>query len=275
MFIPQVAIVPKLNTGTADKAVSSVIDVIELACHNAKVKIVPTSEIDHHTIVIAVGGDGTMLEAMRLAHKANGSALGINLGQVGFLTDFDTSSHDGIYVDLMELFSQVTNFDKHNIKFMIGQRMVLTINEEHFAFNEFVISSKFSNEVMKYELFIGETFAGVHRSNGLIVSTPTGSTAYSLSVGGPLMFPTMSAMQISAIAPIGMTSRPIIVPGGLRVKVHVVGDTERVILADGRKIDIDCDIIITKAQSWLKMIQPAEWSYFKMLTDKLGWKTHG
>lgn len=278
MFFRKIAIVPKLNARDS-KAVASVEAVVREAidaCYKTPVLISKDNihEIDSTTLIIAIGGDGTMLEAMRLAYKKNAYAIGINLGTVGFLTDLNLHQH--LVNELIDLFCQAFTWNAQISEYTIEERMVLSTPENHVAFNEFVISNVYSDQILKYHLKIGPISAGHHRANGLIISTPTGSTAYSLSVGGVLMLPSMEAVQIVPIAPIGLTSRPIIVPGNVPITIVIESTDQWKLKADGQDTDTTGNMVcIDQSKEKVKVIHTKDWSYFKMLTDKLGWKTHG
>lgn len=240
------------------------------------------NHLDNKSLVIAIGGDGTMLEAMRIAHKCGGVATGINLGKVGFLTDFPNDRT--LTAELLSMFR-----DDHR---PIEQRIALQCHQtdkvvgdtapyQRLAFNEFVISNKLSDHLIKYTLFIGDRCAGVHRANALIVGTPTGSTAYSLSAGGGLLLPSMEALQIIPVAPISMTSRPIIVPSNEEVRISIETQDDWILKADGTTLGsfennmyIDTQLVITQSNFKVNILHSRHWSYFDMLTQKLGWKSN-
>lgn len=280
----KVHVVRKLDAAN-DQNVNRIFSLIQTICKNGSggisIPIVEERNINNETLVIAIGGDGTMLEALRLAHKYHATATGINLGTVGFLTDF--INDQGQLVN--DLYDAI-----HEIGWSpVEQRVALQCHLhdkgtdstpfDRLAFNEFVISNKLSDHLIKYTLFIGNRCAGVHRANALIVGTPTGSTAYSLSAGGGLLLPSMEAMQIIPVAPINLTSRPIIIPSNEDIRISVETKGEWLLKADGTTLGtyendhfIDTQVVITQSDHKVEILHSKHWSFFDMLNQKLGWK---
>lgn len=282
-------IVPKLNDSdnqSVSRICNEIHDIVKSMKQFPTLQILSPEDknhIDNKTLIIAIGGDGTMLEAMRLAHKHGGIATGVNLGKVGFLTDFPNDSslaselrtiiRDGGYPIEERIALQYHMVDKGNsLDSLLPCRP---------AFNEFVISNKLSDHLIKYTLFIGDRCAGVHRANALIIGTPTGSTAYSLSAGGGLLLPSMEAMQIIPVAPISMTSRPIIIPSHEDVRISIETHDNWILKSDGSTLGsfennlfIDTQVVITQSKRKVNILHSKHWSYFDMLTQKLGWKSN-
>jgi NAD+ kinase len=276
-------IVKKLNAKDCPK-VNGVCDTVRQAAQLTGTHICETpDQIGGNTIVIAVGGDGTVLEAMRIAvHNAAYAVLGVNLGQVGFLADF--IADDWLADRLVEVFS--TYDQAHPKQFPVETRMALETYwlddkgeyDDYIAFNEVVVSNRHSDTYIKYHLQIDDIDAGYHRANSLIIGTPTGSTAYTLSAGGGLMLPTMQAIQIVPVAPLSLTSRPIIVPGDAEITVTVETDGEWSLKGDGNIIRTGSTpgtINVRQSIADVELIHPLHWNFFDMLTQKLGWKGNG
>jgi NAD+ kinase len=275
-------IVPKLNQ-TDSALVARVVKIITSAaiCSEPLIPVLKDySEIDHDTLVIAVGGDGTMLEAMRIAALKGAIATGINLGNVGFLTDiaFDR----GMYKDQVLFDELIVMFHKSGL-YPLEHRMSLDIvpSKAHDCaakpvFNEFVFSNAVSDTLIKYHLEINHYDAGYHKANGIIVGTPTGSTAYTLSNGGGLILPSMNVMQVVPIAPLSMSSRPIIVPGDAVVRITVETEGKWTIKGDGNRLyefnSTGPSIEITQFHKNTRILHTKEWNFFEMLTSKLHWK---
>ncbi len=145
------------------------------------------------------------------------------------------------------------------------------------AFNEYVISNVSSDELIRYHLEINDIDAGFHRANAVIVGTPTGSTAYTLSAGGSLMYPSMNVMQIIPVAPLSLSSRPIIVPSDAVVRItaetegsfSIRGDGKRLTQFEGNK---NIPIEITQSLKYTRILHSRNYSFFDMLTNKLHWK---
>jgi NAD+ kinase len=217
-----------------------------------------------------------MLEAMRVAARADATAIGVNLGRIGFLTDISVQEHltHAIAAAILRLTDT-----------FIEERLLLEPSFGNMlAINEVSISQLYADAMITYRLIIGDVDAGVHRANGLLISTPTGSTAYSLSVGGALMLPEMDAIQIVPVAPSTMTSRPIIVPSTTSIQLQVWGGAVTV-RADGQILDtapVSKDSTPSKSDPYKLTVKPyarkakvlhfSGWNFFDVLTEKLGWK---
>lgn len=223
------------------------------------------------TLVIGIGGDGTMLQAARFAHRANAWAIGVNLGKVGFLTDIANDP---------ELPQKILAAVNEPSKLLQEERIALTTTvaeyvDQSTVFNEYVISNQYSDIPIRYHLNIGNVDAGLHRANSLIVGTPTGSTAYTLSAGGGLILPSMEAIQIIPVAPLSLTSRPIIIPSSEVITITVETQGIWTLKGDGNIIAVSREqhpIKICQAPEKLKILHPEGWTFFDMLTQKLGWR---
>lgn len=264
-------VVKKLDAANSDR-VRAVCDVIDQVAAEVP-KCVGLAGLDKHTLVIAVGGDGTMLEAMRIAHQYNACVMGINLGKVGFLTDF--ASHSSLSVELTKIFSDPSQFKLEERIGLVYSTEEKDLDTNHVAFNEFVISSVYSDKIIHYGLTIDNDSAGSHKGNALIIGTPTGSTAYTLSAGGSLIMPSMEAMQVVPVAPMSMTSRPIIVGREHTVEICVDSDDEWSLKCDGQSIrnfaNKSC-INVNISPVKVKILHSTNWSFFEMLTQKLHWR---
>ena len=285
-----VYIVPKLNE--KDSAVVRLVTEIigkAATCSEPKIEVLtgPNPRITGSTLIVAVGGDGTMLEAMRLAALHGAVATGINLGNVGFLTDFTYDKGNGsdhiVAPHNLKLFNELMVMFHKSSTYPLEERMALKIlaSDEHKligdtpVFNEFVLSNLYSDRLIKYHLKINNVDAGYHKANGIIVGTPTGSTAYTLSNGGGLILPSMKAIQIVPIAPLSLSSRPIIVPGDEVVSITVETEGTWTLKGDGNRLaefDKSLTIDITEYHRYMKVLHTKEWNYFDMLSDKLHWK---
>lgn len=284
----KIYIVPKINTSD-DPLVRFIIQTICVVATTSEPMIqvlaqIEYDRIDDHTLIIAIGGDGTMLQAMRLAATSDTYVTGINIGQVGFLTDFVCDKNIGINkrVD-QQLFDQLLAMFAEATTYPIEKRMALKLlasNTHDFigdipVFNEFVLSNVYSDQLIRYHLKINGIDAGQHKANGIIVGTPTGSTAYTLSNGGGLILPSMNIMQIVPIAPLSMSSRPIIVPGDNTVSITVETQGSWTLKGDGNTIaefDSGLTLDITEYHGQAKVIHSKEWNFFDMLTNKLHWR---
>ena len=234
-------------------------------------------------LFIAVGGDGTMLHAMRLSKDFGEPALGINIGKIGFLAEFQPDS-------IAETIIAIANG-----KFKLEERSILHESSlRKNAINEFVISPVLAKDTIKYEFFVDGISSGAHHANGLIISTPTGSTAYSLSVGGAILQPDAGVFQITPIAAMSLNSRSVVVSENskITVKLTLRDGVKYNLIADGQVIS-EFDSVIEgggddytpsykcneRLFHFVKANQPAvlmhcqDWNFFEVLHKKLSWNT--
>ncbi len=222
-------------------------------------------------MIIVLGGDGTMISVSRLAADKGIPILGINIGGLGFLT---AVQRDEIY-DVLEM---ILN-GKCTIENRIMLRACVQRQDECIAefivMNDVVVNKGALARIIDLETYIDHVYVATFKSDGLIVSTPTGSTAYALSAGGPILYPTLNSIIIAPICPHTLTNRPIVMPDDITVEIVLKSDTEDVFLTlDGqvgfslRKDDI---VEIKKSQYNSKIFIPCERDYFQILRNKLKW----
>jgi NAD+ kinase len=222
-------------------------------------------------LLIVLGGDGTLLSAAREAANCKVPILPVNLGGLGFLT---TVSQDELYGILEEIFSG---------QYRISERVMLeaevirggqTIRRQ-IALNEAVVNKAALARVMDLELRVNGEYVTTYKADGLIVSTPTGSTAYSLSAGGPIVYPTVEAFVITPICPHTLTNRPLVVPDTETIGVHFQSPDEPAFLTLDGQIGIEVNreehIVLKKAPETLRLVRAAKKTYFEILRGKLKW----
>lgn len=223
-------------------------------------------------LVIVVGGDGSMLGASRALVDLNVPLLGLNRGRLGFLAD--------IHPDAMEegigrvLAGEYKSTERYLLEMRV-ERDGETIGKG-LALNDLVLHPGRSVRMMEFELYIDQQFVYSQRSDGLIISTPTGSTAYALSAGGPIMHPKLDAIVVVPMNPHTLASRPIVISGDsqLEVLVGTRNELHPLISCDGQ-VDISTepgDIIkINRKPTPLRLIHPTEHNFYETCRDKLGW----
>lgn len=225
-------------------------------------------------LVIVVGGDGTILHAAHNIIKKEIPLLGINLGRLGFLAEF---SPDKIEEQLDEIFS---NNYKEARRIVLQASLIRdgkTIGKCH-AVNDVVVHAKQMVRMIELESRVNNKHVNTLRSDGYIVATPTGSTAYALSGGGPILHPNIDAIVLVPICPHTLSNRPIVVDANSRVEILLSEENRHTALAsvDGQ-IDMDFmpgdTIIIEKSKHDLRLIQPKNYDYFDVLRVKLRWST--
>ncbi|MBI3804319.1 MAG: NAD(+)/NADH kinase [Nitrospirae bacterium] len=222
-------------------------------------------------MLIVLGGDGTLLSAARMVEGLDIPILGVNLGSLGFLTE----------VTLEELYPTLEKIFKE--QYILDPRVMLksTIRRGENEFpqprvlNDVVISHGTLAKLIRLEITINHQFVTWLRADGLIVSTATGSTAYSLAAGGPILHPSLDAILLTPISPHMLTNRPIVVPADVAVEV-VVKSTEKEALVtfDGQEtfpLQGDDVIHIEASERRLKLIQSPHRNYYQVLRQKLKW----
>lgn len=215
--------------------------------------------------LVSVGGDGTLLSVVRKSFNFNKPVLGINLGTLGFLTD----------ISMEELENFLIDFKNDNYK--VDNRMMIkgTINLNTFvAFNDIVISRKSISSMIKIDAKIDNKHFNSYYGDGVIISTPTGSTAYNLSVGGPIVYPLTEAFIITPIAPHSLTQRPLVMPADFQIEFTITDSQGAVVIVDGQDIyetEENETIKIKISNQNAKMIHRCQRNYFEVLSEKLRW----
>ncbi|WP_282178050.1 NAD(+) kinase [Vibrio nereis] len=225
-------------------------------------------------LAIVVGGDGNMLGAARVLSRFDISVIGVNRGNLGFLTDlnpedFQSSLHavlNGEYIE-EDRFLLEAEVHRH------GQ-----VKSHNAALNEAVLHPGQIAHMIEFEVYIDESFAFSLRADGLIVSTPTGSTAYSLSGGGPILSPSLNALSLVPMFPHTLSSRPLVVDSKRRIRLVVSPDNRgtQEVSCDGQvslPVSPGDEIHIYQSPNTLKLIHPKDYSYYHVLRNKLGWSS--
>lgn len=242
---------------------------------NDSYKQCPREEMKNHCdLVIVVGGDGSMLKVAPDLAEQSVPVVGINRGKLGFLTD--------ILPDEIEArMDQVLRGDyKVESRFLLEVLTLTPGKKKMFgsALNDIVLHPGAAAQMMEFELYIDGEFVYNQASDGLIVATPTGSTAYSMSAGGPIMQPRLDAVVLVPMYPHTLSSRPIVIDANSDINI-VVGDRHNMspqISCDGSML-MTCQpgdrITIRKKEKALKLIHPADYNYYETCRSKLGWSS--
>ena len=222
-------------------------------------------------LFVVLGGDGTMISTARLVGDADVLVLGINYGSLGYLTDFR----------IEEMFPALEAIIAG--KYEIDRRVML--EAEVFRAGKSIASGRVLNDVVinkaalariiQIDVKLNGLFVNLFRSDGLIISTPTGSTAYNLSAGGPIIYPSMNAVVITPICPFTLTNRPIVIPDAAEIELTLKDENEGVILTfdgqTGHAMKANDRVVIRKSETTFNLVQPANRDYFDVLRDKLKW----
>lgn len=238
--------------------------------------VVDESAIDKLDLAIVIGGDGTMLHVARIMAPHDVPIVGINLGHLGFLTD----------IALQDMLPEIDRIIDG--QYVIEERLLLRLDVIHngdiihssVALNEFVIGRNLHEKLLNWQCYIDGVFLTSARSDGVIIATPTGSTAYALSAGGPIIQPTLNAVVVVPISPHTLSNRPIVLPASSRLEFrldksnmkasHVSGDGLISFQPEGNEV-----LRVQPAEKCVKMVKPDNHDYFAMLRGKLGWGERG
>jgi len=221
-------------------------------------------------LLIVLGGDGTLLAAARLENARNVPILPVNLGGLGFLTSVTLGELNAI---LDQVFAGENRISE---RVMLGVEVTRGGNtiERQRALNDAVINKGAVARIIDFELTINGEFICCYKADGLIISTPTGSTAYSLSAGGPIVYPSVEALVVTPICPHTLTNRPLVVPDAGRIEVGFNGDERVYLTVDGqvgRQLEPGDRVVVVRAGEKLHLVRPARQTYFEVLRDKLKW----
>lgn len=220
--------------------------------------------------LIVLGGDGTLLSMARAVGGLGVPILGVNLGDLGFLT---ATTLDEMFPALKEFLAGRMTLEE---RMMLAARVVRRgeVVSEHAGLNDIVITKSAMSRIINLRVAVEGQYATAYRADGLIVSTPTGSTAYSLSAGGPILFPTMDAVVLTPIASHTLTNRPIVLPGSVRIEVTLLADQEVMATVDGQVgvplLEHDT-VEIRQASARIRLVRFPQRDFFSVLRSKLKW----
>ncbi len=234
-------------------------------------------EINHEKLagdvdlMLVLGGDGTMIATARMIGDQEVPVLGVNYGGLGYLAEFRIEE---LYSALESILAGNYRLDKRvmlAVELHRGDTSLVT----HRVLNDVVINKSALARIIEIEAYLNHQFVNSFRADGLIVSTPTGSTAYNLSAGGPVIFPSMNAVVITPICPFTLSNRPIVVPDSAEIELLLKTDHEEVALTlDGQvgfPLKVEDRVSIGKSRTTFHLIQPSNRNYFDVLRDKLRW----
>lgn len=229
----------------------------------------PSDIYKNSDFIIVLGGDGTLLSVARQVVWHQTPILGINLGHLGFLTELEL---DNMYEGL----EKVVKGDYRLEKRLMLEAVVVKnnmITDNFAALNDIVISKGSFSRIIQLKTYINHSFIETYSADGLIISSPTGSTAYSLSAGGPILSPDVGGMVITPISPHTMNSRSIVISDMEEVKVELVGDKNDVMLTidgqQGYRLNAGDIVIVRKAESHAIMIKLKDKNFYDVLRTKL------
>jgi NAD+ kinase len=221
-------------------------------------------------LIVVLGGDGTLLSAVRATAASDAPLLGVNLGSLGFLTDVPLSSLFPMLDSIAEGRAPVEQRSLMHCDLLRGE----TILGSYLAFNDVVVNKTALARLNTYDLFVDRAFVSSFRADGMIVATPTGSTAYSLSAGGPVLMPTVNAFVVTPVAPHSLTHRPLVVPDSAVIEILLRSDEEVAYLSlDGQPgLDLrDGDRVRCSRSEHKVSLFRTDTDFFHVLRTKLKW----
>ncbi|AIG30838.1 NAD kinase [Flavobacterium psychrophilum] len=222
-------------------------------------------------MLISVGGDGTFLRATTLVRNSGIPILGINAGRLGFLA---TVQQENIETFLQLVLEKKYTISKRTLLSLKCASKIEEIKDLNFAMNEITVSRKDTTSMITIETYLNGEYLNSYWADGLIISTPTGSTGYSMSCGGPILTPEANCLVITPIAPHNLNARPLVIPDNTEIKLKVSGREENYLVSlDSRIASVKNEDILTikKTPFKINMIEIPEETFLKTLRNKLLW----
>lgn len=221
--------------------------------------------------VIVLGGDGTLLYTARMFRLVEIPILAFNLGHLGFIIELDIVDFENVICDTIN--NKITVKRRMKLTSAIYEDNQLVFEEE--SLNEVVINKGAPSRMLELSIYIDGVFVAKYRSDGLIISTPTGSTGYTISAGGPIVHPDLDMIILSPICPHALNMRPIVIPHSSSVEVRVVSPgSESFITFDGQIVKPfknNHKIVVKKSPVYANIVSKPGRDYYSVLRDKLGW----
>jgi NAD+ kinase len=244
----------------------------ETATYSSGQEEVPRPQMSARALdlVVVLGGDGTLLSAVRATAASDAPLIGVNLGSLGFLTDVPLSSLFSMLDQIAQGRAAVEQRSLMQCDLLRGEEIL----GSYKAFNDVVVNKTALARLNHYDLFVDKVFVSSYRADGMIVATPTGSTAYSLSAGGPVVMPTVKAFVITPVAPHSLTHRPLVVPESSVVEILLRSDEEVAYLSlDGQPgLDLkDGDRVRCCRSEHKVSLFRTDVDFFSVLRTKLKW----
>ncbi|MBK4765412.1 MAG: NAD(+) kinase [Pantoea sp. Brub] len=221
-------------------------------------------------LAIVIGGDGNMLSAARILSQYAIKVIGINKGHLGFLTDLNLKNLE-YQLDAVLQGKYITEK-----RFLLELKIVSKkTTRTYYAMNELVLHSGIVAHMIEFEVYVDQKFAFSQRSDGLIIATPTGSTAYSLSAGGPIITPLLEAISLVPMFPHTLSARPLVISSNSKITLKLSSYCTNIKISCDSQIIIPIhkkdNILISRSRNLLNLIHPEKYCYFNTLTSKLGW----
>jgi NAD+ kinase len=224
-----------------------------------------------YDLMFTLGGDGTFLRAVTFVRDLNIPILGINMGRLGFLA---TIQKENIRSSIKSLIDKDFSIKERSLLTVKASKKNIALEEINFALNEITVARRNTTSMITVKTYLDDEYLTSYWADGLIVATPTGSTGYSLSCGGPVINPRAKSLVLTPIAPHNLNARPLVIPDDIEIKLKVTGREKKALISlDSRTsvIDNETEILIKRAPFTIKTIQLKEQTFFKTLREKLLW----
>ena len=223
--------------------------------------------------LLCLGGDGTLIAGVRIFSNPTVPVLGVHIGGLGFLAQITPK-------ELTEKLNMIKNGESTTQERLVLDAQISNSNKSHFAINDFVVQNEIAYRVTSLSLYIDGKHVRDYKSDGIIISTPTGSTAYSLSSGGPIVQPDVFSIIVTPISPHSLTSRPLVLPADVDIEFRFNGDSEKELklISDGQNIENftnDSTVKISQAKHHVKFITFEDYDYYQTLKTKMVWGKRG
>ena len=222
-------------------------------------------------MLISVGGDGTFLRAATLVRNSGIPILGINAGRLGFLA---TVQQENIETFLQLVLEKKHTLSKRTLLSLKCSDKIAAIQNLNFAMNEITVSRKETTSMITIETYLNNEYLNSYWADGLIISTPTGSTGYSMSCGGPILTPEANCLVITPVAPHNLNARPLVIPDNTEIRLKVSGREENYLVSlDSRMTSVKNEAVLTikKTPFKINMVEIPEETFLKTLRNKLLW----
>lgn len=255
--------------------IETYLDIDTAACFNINLPTLKCEDMkQEQDLIVVVGGDGSLLSAARMAIRVNVPVVGINRGRLGFLTDISP-------IHLEEQLRAVLNGQYQEERRFLLHTQIHDENAVYFegnALNDVVLGRGEETHLIEFDVIINQQYVCHYRSDGLILSTPTGSTAYALSAGGPIMHPQLNAIVLVPMFSHSLSSRPLVVDGEVKIDLKISRNNEK-------NLQVSCDgheyrivkpgqlVTIKKNSQELRLLHPLDYHYYDTLRIKLGWES--
>ena len=244
----------------------------EVAAELGVAAIDPGALTNETDLIVAVGGDGTMLHAASLAGDIDIPLVGVNRGRLGFLTDVSP-------IDMLASFDEILNGNftrESRLRLRATLSQADGTKKSALALNDIVLQRRDTGRMLDFETRIAGQYVNTHMGDGLIVATPTGSTAYALACGGPIIDPRLDALVVIPICPHTLSDRPLVIPAGQPIEVTLLqrDNTSAEVSIDGHSLAEfrpDDRLLIAESSRRITLIHPPGYDYYEILRSKLNW----